>query len=181
MPRKLYAFLLVAMLALCVAAPGRADTREIQTGAYVVEQEIVLPATPTEVYDAVTGDISAWWDHHFSEHPKRFYLEAKPRGCFCEIFNDADDGVQHATVIDAERGKRLRFDGPLGLSGSAVSVVTTYEFRAEGTGTRLHVSVHVAGEMGPFGGKEVDAVWHHFLFERLKPYIESGEFRKKKR
>jgi hypothetical protein len=25
----------------------------------------------------------------------------------------------------------------------------------------------------------VDAVWHHFLVERLKPYIESGAYKAK--
>jgi hypothetical protein len=49
-------------------------------------------APPEAVYDAATGDISGWWDHYTSEHPKKLYLEAKPGGGFYEIFNDSGDG-----------------------------------------------------------------------------------------
>ncbi len=61
------------------------------------EKEIVLPGTPESVYDAITGDISGWWDHSFSDKPYKLYIEAKPGGGFYEIFNEKGDGVKHAT------------------------------------------------------------------------------------
>jgi uncharacterized protein YndB with AHSA1/START domain len=168
------------MFVVCIAVPAlRADTKDLQTGAFQVEQDLVLPASPEDVYDAVTGDISGWWDHHFSDHPKRLYIEAKPGGGFWEIFNDAGDGVLHATVIYAERGKRLRFRGPLGFSGQAVDVVTTYDFTPDPAGTKLHLTCNVSGQIADGEDKVVDALWHHFLVERLKPYIESGAYKKK--
>jgi hypothetical protein len=156
-------------------------------GGFRVEMELVLPATPNEVFDAATGDISAWWDHSFSGHPKKLFIEPKPGGGFYEIFDDAGNGVLHATVIYAQRGKMLRFVGPLGLSGRAVDCVTTWEFNVEpaaagGTaspGTKLKLTVAISGEVDEATAKIVDAVWHHFLVERLKPYIESGEYKKK--
>ncbi len=156
-----------------------ADTRELKSGAFQVQQEVILPAQPTEVYDAVTGDISGWWDHSLSGHPKRLYIEPKPGGGFWEIFNDAGDGVLHATVIYADRGKTLRFAGPLGFSGQAVQLVTTYEFLPDPAGTKLRVTCNVSGQIEDGEDKIIDSVWHHFLYERLKPYIESGAYKKK--
>ena len=155
------------------------ETKDLKTGAFQVQQELVLPASPEVVYDAVTGDISGWWDHSFSKHPKRIYIEPKPGGGFWEIFNDSGDGALHATVIVAERGKILRFTGPLGLSGEAVDMVTTYEFLPDPAGTKLRLTCNVAGQLEEGEDKTVDAVWHHFLAERLKPYIESGAYKKK--
>ena len=50
-----------------------------------------MPAPPEGVFDAATGGISGWWDHHFSQHPKKLYIEAKG-GEFYEIFDDAGHG-----------------------------------------------------------------------------------------
>ncbi|MCW8804045.1 MAG: hypothetical protein OQK57_06570, partial [Ignavibacteriaceae bacterium] len=57
------------------------------------EKEVTLPGTPEIIFDAVTGDISGWWDHSFSENPKKFYIEPKPGGGFWEIFDDEGNGV----------------------------------------------------------------------------------------
>ena len=50
------------------------------------EKEVILPGDPEIIFDAVTGDISLWWDHSFSDNPKKLYLEPKPGGGFWEIF-----------------------------------------------------------------------------------------------
>ncbi len=161
------------------------NAQEKQKAKYDVfsfEKKVVLPVTPDTLYDIVTGDISGWWDHSFSEHPKAFYIEPKPGGRFYEIFNDQGDGVLHATVIYAERGKLLRFDGPLGLSGKAIQVVATYEFTTHGEDSTLFtVSVHAAGEVEPGIPEIVEKVWEHFIYERLRPFVESGDYLKYKK
>ena len=82
----------------------------------------------------------------------------------------------HATVIYADRGKMLRFDGPLGLSGKAIQIVTTYEFEPVGNDSTLFkVSVHAAGEVDEGIPEIVESVWDHFIFEQLEPYIVSGK------
>ncbi len=142
-------------------------------GVFSFEHKLTLPGTPELIYDALSGDISGWWDHSFSASPKKFYLEAKPGGGFWEIFDDSGDGVLHATVIFAQRGKMLRFDGPLGLSGKAIKMVTTYSFEpVPPDSTKLVVSVHAAGAMEKGIDEVVKKVWHHFIFERFKPYLE---------
>ena len=154
---------------------GEAARREAQTGAFVVEHTLVLPGAPVTIYDAVTADIGEWWDHSFSESPLEFYMEPVPGGGFWEIFDESGDGVRHAVVIFADRGKRLRFEGPLGLSGRAIQMVHTFEFSNVGNdSTRLDLSVHASGEIESGLAETVEKVWWHFLVERLKPYVESG-------
>lgn len=156
-----------------------AEVKPTAVGSYSIELEEVLPASPEAVYDAATGDVSGWWDHSFSGHPAKLFIEAKPGGRFYEIFNDSGDGALHATVTYAERGKKLRFVGPLGLAGSALDLVTTWDFKPEGSGTRMHLTCNVAGQISADTAKILDQVWQHFIAERLKGYIESGAYLKK--
>ncbi len=145
------------------------------------EKEVTLPGTPEDIYDAATGDISAWWDHSFSENPVEFIIEPYPGGGFWEIFDEEGNGVLHATVIYADRGKILRFVGPLGLSGKAINIVISYDFQPVGEDSTLFkVSVHAAGEVEEGVPAIVESVWDHFIFERFKPYVESGEYLLKK-
>ena len=154
----------------------QADIRQLPFSCFSISYELKLPGTPGVIYEAVTGDISGWWDHTFSEKPYRFYIEAKPGGGFYEIYNEAGDGVLHATVIVADYGKMLRFDGPLGLSGRAVQAVHTYRFDAAGEdSTLMKFDGHFFGETQEGLPETIEKVWHHFLFERLKPYIERGD------
>jgi len=170
---------LFSTIAFC-SALALAEVKPLSVGGFTLEQELALPASPEAVYDAVTGDVSGWWDHSFSKQPAWFYLDAKPGGGFWEFFDkEGKNGVLHATVIYADRGKRLTFRGPLGFNGKAVDCVMTYDLKPEGSGTRLHLTVNATGQTSAEEGKLVDGVWHHFLFERLKPYIESGEYLKK--
>jgi Activator of Hsp90 ATPase homolog 1-like protein len=173
------AWMALTLFALTGPSAIRGETKDLKMGAFQVQQELVLPASPEALYDTMTGDISGWWDHSFSKHPKKMYIEAKPGGGFWEIFNDSGDGALHATVIVADRGKLLRFTGPLGLSGEAVNMVTTYEFLPDPAGTKLRVTANVSGQLEEGEEKVLDAVWHHFLFDRLKPYVESGAYQKK--
>ena len=143
---------------------------------FAFSKEVILPGTLEQIFQTATGDISGWWDHSFSETPKKLFIEAKPGGGFWEIFDDEGNGALHATVIYCEKPKMIRFDGPLGLSGRAVQIVTTYEFSESGKdSTLMKVSVHGSGELEPDLPALVEKVWEHFIFERFKPYIESGK------
>ena len=181
--RVLFIFLALTTLGSVRALGGQSQALTLKPASvFSFSFEVTLPATPVEVYDALTGDISGWWDHHFSEKPYRLYIEARPGGGFYEIFDASGDGAKHATVILAERGKRLRFDGPLGLSGRAVQTVTSYDLAPSGPGaTKLTVSVHGSGEIEETLPATVEKVWKHFILERFKPYIESGAYKKARR
>lgn len=173
---------LATLLSAAAVVSSAAGTKELETGAFAIEHELVLPGAPETIYDAITGDISEWWDHSFSESPSKLYIEAKPGGGFWEIFDDSGDGVLHATVIFAQRGQMLRFDGPLGLSGRAIHMVHTYEFAHAGAdSTRLKVTVRACGEIEGSLAETVDRVWWHFLVEQFKPYVEAGKHFDRKR
>ena len=159
-----------------MAKPGllTAGNEMLVISGFRVNHELILPGKPEYVYDEMTGDISDWWDHTFSENPARFYIEAKPGGGFYEIFNESGDGVRHATVTWADRGKTLRFEGPLGLSGNAIHMIHTYQFSAQGPdSTQIKLTVNAIGEVNQQLAETVDTVWYHFLFERFKPFIIS--------
>ena len=163
---------------ITLSSYAQEDTQsKVKYDVFSFNKEVTLPGTPEIIFDAVTGDISDWWDHHMSEHPKELYIEPVPGGGFWEIFDDEGNGVLHARVIYADRGKILRFDGPLGLSGQAIQVVTTYQFEPSGTDSTLFkVSVHAAGEVDEGIPAIVERVWEHFIFEQFVPYIKSGKY-----
>ena len=168
---KLIIFYLIVISSVLLAQ----ENKKAKYDVFSFDKEVTLPGLPETIFDAVTGDISGWWDHSFSDHPKKFFIEAKPGGGFWEIFDDKGNGVLHATVIYSDRGKILRFDGPLGLSGKAIQVVTTYTFNPVGSDSTLFkVAVHAAGEVDEGVPEIVESVWNHFIFERLEPYIKSG-------
>ena len=133
-----------------------------------------FPGNPVFVYDHLTGDISDWWDHSFSPKPHKLYIDARPGGGFYEIFDESGDGAKHATVIFAKRGEMLRMEGPLGLSGQAVTLVCTYTLTDVGEeSTLLTLQVNGAGEFSEETPEVVKQVWEHFLWEQFKPYIEA--------
>lgn len=152
---------------------GIGQTKNLKYGAFSFELSLTLPGSSETIYDAISGDISGWWDHSFSKKPYKLYLEAKPGGGFYEIFDESGDGALHATVIYAKRGKILRFTGPLGLSGNAIDLVNTYTLEAvAGDSTNLTLSVHGAGEIQEGWPELVENVWRHFLFEQFSPYMK---------
>jgi len=170
---KLFFVLIVLSLSLNLFAQQE-EKQKPRFDIFAFDKEVTLPGTPEQIFDVATRDISGWWDHTFSKNPKKFFIEAKQGGGFYEIFDDEGNGVLHATVIYSQRGKIIRFDGPLGLSGRAVQIVTTYEFSSVGgDSTLMKISVHGSGEMEEGMPAIVEKVWEHFIFERFKPYVES--------
>ncbi len=177
MKRAILKLAAVVVIGMGFAGVASAEVKSAEKGKFRIEQELILPTTPNEVYDAVTGDISGWWDHSFSGHPKKLYIEARAGGGFYEVFDDAGNGALHATVIYADRGKKLRYTGPLGFAGNAIDLVTTYDMVAVEGGTKFHLTVTATGDVNEQLAGALDGVWHHFLDERLKAYITSGDYK----
>ncbi|HEU4929046.1 MAG TPA: SRPBCC domain-containing protein [Candidatus Krumholzibacteria bacterium] len=173
----------IAILAALMLTAGAsyAQVKKLPTDAFEINQSVRLPGTPEEIFGAITGDIGGWWDHSFSENPKKFYLEPKVGGCFCEIFDEKGNGVQHAVVTYVDRPKILRFQGPLGLAGNAIQMVCTYTFEPVGAdSTQLTLKAQAAGHVEPGWPDVVAKVWTHFLVEQFKPYVEQGKHKAKR-
>ncbi|MBK7215250.1 MAG: hypothetical protein IPH88_18585 [Bacteroidales bacterium] len=63
----------------------------------------------------------------------------------------------------------IRFDGPLGLAGNALQMVTTYNFSAVGSdSTKITLIVHGSGEIQDGIPSIVESVWQHFLFRKVQ-------------
>jgi len=166
------------------AAPGASATGVLApppAGAFAVTVAVDLPAGPDEVFAAVTGDISGWWDHSVSGDPVVLEIEPRPGGFFREVFDDRGDGVIHAMVTHVRWGQRLEMVGPLGLAGHAVHMVTIYELDGlPGGGTRLRVTARAAGEVHDGWAEAVERTWRHFLHDRLQPWLAGGHHRKER-
>lgn len=168
--------LMILAAGFVISAPAQAAPAERR--AFSISQRFEIAASPKIVFRAATGDVSSWWDHTFSEKPYSLVLEAKPGGRFMERFDEGNSGALHAQVIYVQAPNVLRMEGPLGLSGKAVDMVTTYDFEAVPGGTALTVTVNAAGQLEETDEALVAGVWRHFINERLKPYVESGCYRR---
>ncbi|MCB9357927.1 MAG: SRPBCC domain-containing protein [Calditrichaeota bacterium] len=164
---------LLALLLCAVAV--QAELTANDDGSFTVIETVTLPGEPDVLYDAMTGDISGWWDHSFSDQPHALKLEAWPGGRFIEEFDDQGNGALHATVILADRGKMIRYEGPMGLSGRALTNVVTYEFSAEGDSTTIKVTAQVIGQVNTELADIVNKVWYHFVHEAFAPYVLAGK------
>lgn len=140
---------------------------------FVFEKELDVALSPEEAFDAFTGDVTSWWDHHMSETPLRMEIEARPGGKFIEIFDEAGNGVVHADVTHADRGKKLVMRGPLGLHGTAIDLVQNFDFEKVEGGTRIKASFHLAGEIDEQVAAIVSSVWDHFLLEQYAEHVKS--------
>jgi len=90
-----------------------------------------------------------------------------------EIFDEEGHGVRHAVVTAAEYGKMLRYEGPLGLAGTALLMVTTWSLKgAEEGQTIVTVEVHGSGEVGDGIPEIIEKTWGYFLTDRLMPHLE---------
>lgn len=175
MSRKQISIPILAFMAIFILTSAcKRSGKEPVSKTFQFEMNFNYPGDPNFVFDHLTGDISEWWDHSFSPKPYKLYIEPRPGGGFYEIFDDAGNGALHATVIYAKRGEMLRMEGPLGLSGQALTLVCTYTLKPSGSdGTQLKLNVNGAGEYSPETPEIVRQIWEHFLWERFKPYIEA--------
>lgn len=160
-------------IALWMAAAWATPTT-VEVSAFVIDKEVRLSAPPMQVWEALTGDISPWWDHTFSASPHALFIEPKPGGGFFEYFDEHGHGVRHAVVTWADPGKKLTLVGPLGLEGYAFDMTHALTLTADGDQTVLHARISGFGEVQEGWPEAVDGVWTHFLEERLVPFV-AGE------
>lgn len=164
---------IVLLLLLLPVGTAFGETAPMSTPGYTIENAVVVPRSPEAVFDTMTGDISPWWDHTLSKNPVKLWIEPRPGGMFLEQFDEQGNGARHAVVTVADRGRLLRLEGPYGLTGQAVTMVTTLTYEARGQdSTRVACRCNITGQINAEVASIVDKTWQHFLFERLKPFLE---------
>ncbi|MCP2677975.1 SRPBCC domain-containing protein [Maricaulaceae bacterium NA33B04] len=169
----------IAAATLIISAADATDVVSIEPyepQAFRAQVVVLIEAPIEEVFDAATGDVTGWWDHSFSLNPAEMVIEPVFGGRFYErLYADRNDGALHATVIYVDAPTKLTMNGPLGLSGRAVDLVSAWTLsEPELGGTEFTVDLSMAGEVDSDLASAVAGVWDHFIRERLKVYIEAG-------
>ncbi len=168
--------MLTLFAALSLQAAEPVEVQPFEVGAFRTRIEVDIAAPRDVVFDVATGDIKPWWDHTFYPDPAELVIEPEFGGRFYERFVEGeDDGVIHAEVISIYRPELLRLEGPLGLSGRAYHLVTTWtlEEADDGASTAFTVDLSMMGEVDAELAAIVRNVWVHFIEGRLKPYVEA--------
>jgi hypothetical protein len=171
-------FLPLATLTLGLGAGGLpgalAEPSAWTPRGYTFELEVTVPAQAEVAWDAFTGDVSPWWDHHFAKAPKALTIAREPGGSFLEIFDEDGHGAEHARVTHAIRGRMLRLVGPLGLVGEGVDVDATLRFLGNKDETQVRLTAHVTGKVTDDLAETVEQVWRHFLIDRYAAHVRGG-------
>lgn len=176
MARELRIKLRVGATALSLAAlacpmPASAEVTRTTDNGFVTRHEMIVKATPKEVWLALISPAS-WWQsaHTWSGDAKNLTLTPQAGGCFCETIPEANEpnrftlqgSVEHMRVVQAYPEQALRMVGSLGpLQSEPVTGVLTIAISKSDMGTRIVWEYNVGGPMRyevPVISKAVDGV-----------------------
>ncbi|WP_211277412.1 SRPBCC family protein [Erythrobacter donghaensis] len=171
-----------ALAALLAAAPAPAEITRTTDDSFVSRHEVVVEATPKEVWLALISP-AAWWrsEHTWSGDSKNLSLMPSAGGCFCETIPEVDEpgrftlegSVEHMRVVQAYPESALRMVGALGpLQSEPVTGVLTIAISKTPKGTKIVWEYNVGGPMRyeiPVISKAVDGVMGAQLEALAKP------------
>lgn len=163
-------------IALCLAVlvsamPASAEVTRSTDNGFVTRHEVIVKATPKDVWLALISPAS-WWQsaHTWSGDAKNLTLTPQAGGCFCEKIPEVNEpnrftlqgSVEHMRVVQAYPEQALRMVGSLGpLQSEPVTGVLTIAISKSDKGTRIVWEYNVGGPMRyevPVISKAVDGV-----------------------
>lgn len=161
----------LAVLALLAAAPAQAEITGGGADSFVSRHEVVVKASPKEVWLALIAP-AGWWasEHTWSGEAANLTLTPQAGGCFCEKIPEVDEpgrftlegSVEHMRVIQAYPERALRMQGALGpLQSEPVTGILTIAISEVEQGTRIVWEYNVGGAMRyelPVIARAVDGV-----------------------
>jgi hypothetical protein len=164
------------------AIPAAAEVTRSTDASFVSRNEVVVTASPKEVWLALISP-SSWWqsDHTWSGDAKNLTLTPQAGGCFCETIPEVDEpgsftlqgSVEHMRVVQAYPEAALRMVGSLGpLQSEPVTGVLTIVISKVPKGTRIVFEYNVGGPMRyevPVISKAVDGVMAAQIASLAKP------------
>lgn len=174
--------LTLGALAALAGAPAGAEVTRTTDAGFVSRNEVVVSATPKEVWLALISPAD-WWDkaHTWSGDSANLALTPQAGGCFCETIPEVDEpgrfslegSVEHMRVVQAYPEAALRMVGSLGpLQSEPVTGVLTIALSKHEKGTRIVWEYNVGGSMRyevPLIAKAVDGVLATQLAALAKP------------
>lgn len=135
------------LFCLSICLQVQAEVISAADHGFHVQTVVSIDAHPDEVYDALTRQISQWWDasHSYSGEGNNFYMEARANGCFCEMLPNGGS-VMHMLIAHADPGKTLRLLGGLGpLQEMGIHGAMTFSLKETENGTELSMTYIVSG------------------------------------
>ncbi|WP_181443405.1 SRPBCC family protein [Porphyrobacter sp. YT40] len=171
-----------ALAALLASAPVSAEITGTTDDSFVSRHEVVVEASPKEVWLALISPAD-WWrsEHTWSGDSKNLSLMPTAGGCFCETIPEVDEpgrftlegSVEHMRVVQAYPETALRMVGALGpLQSEPVTGVLTIAISKTPKGTKIVWEYNVGGPMRyelPVISKAVDGVMGAQLEALAKP------------
>jgi uncharacterized protein YndB with AHSA1/START domain len=145
-------------------------------GNLVVEQDILIRASRAKVFEALTGDLSAWWGRPYIQDLSRarsVVLEPRLGGHFLEKWSD-EEGAIWCTVTNLKRNERLILQGSMAMGGAVFGVIR-FDLEDAPAGTRLKLSHRAIGEVNPELQQNYHGGWEDLLQRRLRAWVERGE------
>jgi uncharacterized protein YndB with AHSA1/START domain len=140
----------------------------------LVREEISLAydlAAPIgTVFAALTADIGKWWTHRFKEGSEVGF-EPRIGGRFYEEW-EVGGAALYATVTYIDPPRRLRLEGPMGMSG-AVAASMQFELESRGSGTRLELVHDILASIDRAELEEYRAGWAELLDRGLRAFVEA--------
>lgn len=158
------------------AETGEADMKQesMALRRIDIEQEIAIKAPRERVFDALVGDISAWWGAPYlrSEATTAIIVEPKIGGRMFERWGD-EEGALWGHVTYVERPVRLELVGQIAMAG-AIHGHLSYTLEAKGQGTLLKLSHWAVGDLPDTVKANFEAGWADLLNVRLREHMETG-------
>jgi hypothetical protein len=173
---------LLGLVSLASGVPASAEVTRATDDSFVSRHEVVVKASPKEVWLALIAP-ATWWtsEHTWSGNAKNLTLVPQAGGCFCETIPEVDEpgrftlegSVEHMRVVQAYPESALRMVGNLGpLQSEPVTGVLTVAISKVDKGTRIVWEYNVGGPMRyevPVISKAVDGVMGVQLAALAKP------------
>ncbi len=159
--------------------PGQMSVTPItSTAAHFsrIEQSILLHATPSQIFTALTDHIDAWWSQRISTSSK-IYLEPIINGRFYEAFNTDGQGALYATITYVKQNEELRLSGTLELTKQIADIFVPTSFvriilQPQENSTQLILHHHIAGNIDEATKNVCQHRWQFLLNKQLKLFIE---------
>ncbi|MBI3229904.1 MAG: SRPBCC domain-containing protein [Burkholderiales bacterium] len=109
------ACLLVTAAMAVMAGEASANVTAFSAHSLQVKHEVNTSVPEAKVYQALLGQVGAWWNpaHTYTKDAKNLSIEARPGGCFCEKFPEGG-GIEHLRVVYLMPNQAVRFSGGLG-------------------------------------------------------------------
>ena len=168
---------LVDILGLFPGQIPTASTASLPADPIEIEICLLLQASPSQVFEALTIGIDAWWGQRASAS-SQVHLEPYVNGRFYEAFDAAGKGILYATITSIKQDEGIRLRGTSELTELIARSVAPDNFvqvtlEPQDNATLFSLSHRIVG-VDKTTRDVCDHRWFTLLNQHLKPFVENG-------